>query len=118
MYAQVVRVQLRPDTLEAVTAVFRDEVVPAARGQRGYVSAYLFIDREANRGMSLSLWETEADVAALAASGFYGEGREGAPVCRRRAGAAGIRSRLSGMTATKDALIAKPEPALERGRFC
>lgn len=73
MYAQVVRVQLRPDTLEAVTAVFRDEVVPAARGERGYVSAYLFIDREANRGMSLSLWETEADVAALAASGFYGE---------------------------------------------
>jgi len=67
MYAQVVRVQLRPDTLEAVAAVFRDEVVPAARGERGYHSAYLFIDRETNRGMSLSLWETEADVAALAA---------------------------------------------------
>jgi heme-degrading monooxygenase HmoA len=71
MHAQVVRAQVQPARVEAAVAVFSDDVVPAASEEHGYIRAYLFIDRATNRVMSLSLWETEADVVALAESGVY-----------------------------------------------
>lgn len=72
MHALVARGRFQPDKLEPATAVFRNDVVPAARQLHGFI-AYLFIGRVASRAMSLSLGETEADVAALAESGAYRE---------------------------------------------
>ena len=73
MYAQVVRVQLQSGNVDEAVSIFRDSVLPAAQQQQGFTNAYLLIDRQANRGMGVSLWETEANVAALASSGFYQE---------------------------------------------
>ena len=73
MYAQVVRIQIQPGKIDEAISIFRDSVAPAAREQSGFKSAYLLIDHETNRGMGFSLWETEADVAALATRGFYQE---------------------------------------------
>ena len=73
MHAQVVRVQVQPGKADEAIAIFRDSVVPAARQQKGFMNSYLLIDRSTNRGIGLSLWESEADVAALAQSGFYQE---------------------------------------------
>lgn len=73
MYAQAVRVQIQPGKIDEAISIFRDSVAPAVREQNGFKSAYLLIDRETNKGIGLSLWETEADVAALATSGFYQE---------------------------------------------
>lgn len=73
MYAQAVRVQIQPGRIDEAISIFGDSVAPAAREQKGFKSAYLLIDRETNRGIGFSLWETEADVAALSTSGFYRE---------------------------------------------
>ena len=73
MYAQVVRVQFQPGKVDEAIAIFRDSVTSAARQQKGFKNAYLLIDRETNKGIGFSLWETEADVAALTTSGFYQE---------------------------------------------
>ncbi len=73
MYAQVSRVQLRPGTADDWIAITRDSILPAARKVKGFRSAYLLIDRKTNRGIGISFWETEADVAAVATSGFYQE---------------------------------------------
>ena len=73
MYAQVVRIQIQPGKIDEAISIFRDSVAPAVREQNGFKSVYLLIDRETNKGIGLSLWETEADVAALATSGFYQE---------------------------------------------
>lgn len=73
MYAQVVRVQLQSGKADEAVSIFRESVLPVAQQQQGFRHAYLLIDREADRGMGVSLWETEADVAALASSGFYQE---------------------------------------------
>ena len=73
MYAQVVRIQIQPGKVDEAMSIFRDSVLPAAQGQQGFKSAYMLVDREANKGIGLSLWETEADVHALATSGFYQE---------------------------------------------
>ncbi len=73
MYAQVSRVQLLPGTADDWIAITRDSILPAARKVKGFRTAYLLIDRKTNRGIGISFWETEADVAAVATSGFYQE---------------------------------------------
>lgn len=73
MFAQVVRIQIQPGKIDEAIAIFRDSVVPAARQQKGFKNAYLLIDRTANKAIGFSLWESEADIAAMAESGFYQE---------------------------------------------
>ena len=73
MYAQVTAAVLQPGHVEEGINIFRDSVLPAAREANGFFEAYLFVDREANRGLVVSLWESRADVEALLASGFYQE---------------------------------------------
>ncbi len=73
MFAQLVKVKVQPGKVDEATAIFTDSVIPAAKQQKGFRNAYLLVDRSANRVIGLSLWETEADVAALATSGFYQE---------------------------------------------
>ncbi len=71
MYAQVSKVKLQPGKADAWIAFTRDSILPAAREVKGYVNAFLLVDRKANTGFAVSMWETEADVAAVASSGFY-----------------------------------------------
>ncbi len=73
MHAQVVRIQIQPGGMNRGVAIFRDSVLPAARQQKGFKNAYLLIDRKADKAIGFSLWESEADVLALAESGFYQE---------------------------------------------
>jgi len=73
MHAQVVRAQIQPGKLDELISLFRDSVIPVARAQKGYRVAYMLVDSETNRAMTVSLWETEADLAAIASSGFYRE---------------------------------------------
>ena len=73
MFSQIVRVKIQPGRVDEAIAIFKDSVLPAAQQQTGFKNAYMLVDRSANRGIGLSLWETEADVAALATSGFYQE---------------------------------------------
>ncbi len=73
MHAQVTRVQVQPGKLNDVISIIRDSVVPVAREQKGYRGAYALVDREMNKAMMVSLWETQADLAAIVASGFYQE---------------------------------------------
>ena len=73
MHAQLVRAKLLPGKADEATSVFRDSILPAAREQKGFVSARLLVDREGGRLTGISLWETEADVEAIGASGFFQE---------------------------------------------
>ena len=73
MYAQVVRIQIQPGKMNEGVAIFRDSVLPAARQQKGFKNAYLLIDRKADKAIGFSLWDSEADVVAVAESGFYQE---------------------------------------------
>ena len=73
MYAQVVRASVQPGKIDELITIFRDGVIPAALVAPGFRKAFMFVDRASNRGMGVSLWETEADVTALATSGFYQE---------------------------------------------
>ena len=73
MYAQVTAVVLQPGHVEDAISIVRDSILPAAREAKGFSEAYLFVDREANEGLAVSLWESKADVEAVVASGIYQE---------------------------------------------
>jgi len=71
MYAGVVVVQILPGKMDEAIRIYQDSVVPAAKEQKGYKAHYLLTDRNSNKGISIALWETEADMMATKTSGHY-----------------------------------------------
>lgn len=71
MYARVTIVQVLPGKDDEAIDIFRDSVVPAAMEQKGHKGHYLLTDRKSGKSISISLWETEADMTVGASSGHY-----------------------------------------------
>src|SRR5690606_7846697 len=64
MYARIAQVRIQPERVAEATAIYRDEVVPALEAQRGFRGVLLLTQPEIGRGISITLWETEADRTA------------------------------------------------------
>ena len=64
MHARLSTAQTQPDTYDEQLALWRERVVPLLRQQRGFKGLLVFGDRAANKGASVTLWETEADAEA------------------------------------------------------
>ena len=73
MHARVVDLRVRSVDTKDMVRVYRDEVVPAAREQRGFGGAMLLTDAQTGIGISITLWETEADREAGEVTGFFDE---------------------------------------------
>ena len=73
MFARLTIVQMKSDTLDETGKIYGESVVPAAKSQKGYRGAYLFADRKTGKGVSITLWDSEADAIANEQSGYYQE---------------------------------------------
>lgn len=73
MYARIITTHARPEQLDQLTTLFRDSIVPAARQQKGFLGIRLFLDRATGKGVVVSRWQSEADLLAGEASGYYQE---------------------------------------------
>lgn len=73
MHARVVDLRTRPFETKEMVRVYRSEVVPAAREQRGFKGAMLLTDPETGIALSVTLWETEEDREAGENGGFFDE---------------------------------------------
>jgi heme-degrading monooxygenase HmoA len=73
VHARVVNLRVRPVDTKEMIRIYRDSVMPAARRQRGFEGAVLLTDPETGIGISITMWETEADREAGEASGYYKE---------------------------------------------
>ena len=71
MHVRVTHIQIHPDKFDEATSLYESSVVPAARQQKGFKSITLLTDRATGKSISLSYWESEADMAAGEASGYY-----------------------------------------------
>lgn len=69
MFAIAVSSQVQLDKIEEASSIFQDSVVPAYRQLKGFVSATLLIDPATGKSLGISLWESEADRAAVQSSG-------------------------------------------------
>jgi len=65
MYARVSELTGPVDKQEEGIRQYRDVVLPAMRGQDGFNRAYLLVDRETGKTLSITVWES---LAALQAS--------------------------------------------------
>ena len=73
MHARVSTVQIQPGKTDEAINIYRDSVVPAAKQQKGSKGMLLLTDASTGKGISIALWETEADMKAGEASGYYQE---------------------------------------------
>jgi heme-degrading monooxygenase HmoA len=71
MYARVAQVRIQPECVPEATRIYQESVVPALRQQAGFKGALLLTQPESGRGISITLWATEADRTAGEVSGFY-----------------------------------------------
>jgi heme-degrading monooxygenase HmoA len=62
-----------------ITRYLREVVVPAAKQAQGFGGIEILIDPATNKGMAITFWDSEADMAAgEASSGYYAQGLAGA----------------------------------------
>jgi quinol monooxygenase YgiN len=73
MHAKVVTFQMKPGKRDDVIRLFHEFVVPGARKHKGFKGGMLLTDPKTDKGTSVALWESEADIIASEASGYYKE---------------------------------------------
>jgi hypothetical protein len=71
MQAMVVDLRISPVDTRKLVRVYRDEVVPLARKQKGFQSAWLLTDPDTGVGISITLWDTDGQAGEIV--GFYDE---------------------------------------------
>jgi heme-degrading monooxygenase HmoA len=73
VHARVVDLRVRPGDTKEMIRIYRNSVMPAHRRQRGFTGAMLLTDPDTGIGISVTMWETEADREAGETSGYYKE---------------------------------------------
>ncbi len=71
MYARLVIVPIKLDKIDEATRIYRDSIAPAAKSQKGCKGIFLMVDPSSGKAISQVLWETEADMKAGEASGYF-----------------------------------------------
>jgi heme-degrading monooxygenase HmoA len=61
------------DKIDQAAEIFKNSIVPAAKEQKGFKGANLFTDNKTGKFISITLWETEGDMAAGDSSGYLQE---------------------------------------------
>ena len=72
-YARVLTATAQPGKTDEGVQIVRDSLLPVTRQQPGYRGYLSLTDRTTGRVISITLWETEADVNASESSGLLRE---------------------------------------------
>ena len=73
IHARVVTFRVRDGNLDEVLRITREVVIPAAERQDGFVAFFVMSDQEASRVVSITMWETEAEMLASERGEFLQE---------------------------------------------
>jgi heme-degrading monooxygenase HmoA len=71
MYARVITSQLQPGKTDEAVRVWHESATPLLKQRPGFKGTYLLGDRNTGRGVTITLWESEADAIAMDTSGAY-----------------------------------------------
>lgn len=64
MYARVTSTQISPESADEAIQLWQESVMPEVQQQKGFKGAYLLANRKVGTGVTITLWETEADAQA------------------------------------------------------
>lgn len=70
MFARVMHIQSKPGKLDEVITCYQDSVMPVLKQQPGFSNTLLLTDPATGKGMSITLWHSEADQRACDSNGF------------------------------------------------
>jgi len=73
MHARTGSSQMKPGKMDEAIGVYRDSVVPILKAQKGFKALYWLGDRNTDKYLVITLWETEADMTATETSGLLQE---------------------------------------------
>jgi heme-degrading monooxygenase HmoA len=71
LHARVVSMEMLPMNVGEAVGIYQSRVVPAASEQGGFRGALMLTDPDTGEALSISLWDSEEDMHASEASGFY-----------------------------------------------
>ena len=71
MYARVIFGKTQTQNENVVTSFYRSDVVPTARQQEGFKGIIQMVNPETGETISITLWETEADMKATENNDYY-----------------------------------------------
>ena len=64
MHARVITVHSTPSKMEQAISTYETSVIPEASKLPGFKNAFLLVKASTGEGVSIVLWETEADMIA------------------------------------------------------
>ncbi len=73
MYARVILGIIQSDKTDQAVEIFKNNIVPAAKEQKGFKGANLYTDNQTGKFISITLWETEDDIVSGDSSGYLQE---------------------------------------------
>jgi len=73
MHARVTTVSIQLDKVAETTRIYNESILPAVKAASGNRGVYLLIDSASGKGMSITLWNTQADGESYDSSGAYRE---------------------------------------------
>jgi heme-degrading monooxygenase HmoA len=73
MYARVTILSLKKGTAAEAIRIYSDSILPAAKKQKGYRGSYVLADWEADKGITLTFWDSEGEAQASEDNRFYQE---------------------------------------------
>ncbi len=71
MHVRALTFQVQPGKMQEGIDIFKNSVVPAQKAQKGYQGSYLMTDASSGKALTISVWESEADMMAGESSGGY-----------------------------------------------
>ncbi len=71
MYARVTTFHLKIDKREEAINIFKDSILPEARKQKGFKGASFFVQRNAGKFVSITVWEDMEAAVENQKTGYY-----------------------------------------------
>ncbi len=71
MHARVTITQTRATDSDKAISISRDQILPIAKAQKGFKGYLLLSNPKTGKGITVTLWETEADMIANEKSKYY-----------------------------------------------
>ena len=68
MYSRLTYTQLVDGKIDDAISIWQDKVAPVLKQEKGFKGAYLMGDRGTGKGVTITLWETQADADAANAA--------------------------------------------------
>jgi len=71
MYARVTTFHLKIEKHKEAVEIYRDSIIPAAKQQDGFRSACFFVNKNAGKFVSITMWDSMQNAVDNQKSGYY-----------------------------------------------